>query len=97
MVAGGIREGLRENPGVLWQELRLMSRAWDFDPGSVTGVPVRFWHGKADAVIPASQTRTLAALIPRAQATFYPGVGHVSLLTAHGAEILQEVRRLDLH
>lgn len=92
-VAAGIREGVRQNPAAAMHELRLLARGWDFDPAAVTGVPVRFWHGKADAMVPAWQTRMLAAEIPEAQATYIPAAGHVSLLTEHGAEILREVRR----
>lgn len=93
-IAAGIRESLREGTAGVLHELRLLSREWDFDPGTITGPPVRFWHGNDDALISTKHTRALAARIPGAQATYLPGVGHVTLLTHHGREILTDLRRL---
>ena len=92
-IAAGMREAMRDGPAGVLHELRLLARSWEFDPTTIAGVPVRFWHGKADAVVPARHTRRLAAQLPGSQATFYPAAGHVSLLTVHGREILQELLR----
>lgn len=90
-IATGIREGLRPGTAGALHELRIMTGAWDFDPGTISGVPVRFWHGKADAVVPDRQTRRLAARVPGAHATYLPRAGHVSLLTVHGGNILSDL------
>ncbi|MDO5682124.1 MAG: alpha/beta hydrolase [Propionibacteriaceae bacterium] len=93
-IAAGMREGVRESTAGVLHELRLLNRDWDFDPGAIAGVPIRFWHGLDDTLISTRHTRTLAARIPNAQATYLPGCGHVTLLTQHGREILTELRRL---
>lgn len=94
LIAAGIREAVRESSTGALQGLRLLGRDWDFDPGRIRGVPVRFWHGLDDVLIPARHTRAVAARIPGAQATYVPGCGHVTILTLHGREILAELRQL---
>lgn len=93
LIAAGIREAVREGPAGVLHELRLLSREWDFDPGAIRGVPVRFWHGHDDALISTQHTRALAARIPGAQAAYLPSCGHVTLVTVHGREILAALKQ----
>lgn len=93
ILARGFREGVRQGTAAARLETRLLGGDWDFDPATVR-VPVQLWHGKADALVPWSQTRSLAARIPDARSTLLPGEGHVSLLVNHGAEILRAMLRV---
>ncbi|MDO5499786.1 MAG: alpha/beta hydrolase [Propionibacteriaceae bacterium] len=93
-LARGIRESLRDGPSGVFHELRLLGSEWNFDPSRIRNVPVRFWHGLDDAVISTKHTREQCARIPGAQATYLPNCGHVTLMTVHGREILNELTRL---
>jgi pimeloyl-ACP methyl ester carboxylesterase len=39
-------------------------------------VPVRFWHGDADGIVPLSHGEFMAALVPGADLVIAPGGGH---------------------
>jgi pimeloyl-ACP methyl ester carboxylesterase len=38
---------------------------------------VHLWHGEQDANAPVTMGRYLATVIPKCQASFYPGEGHL--------------------
>ena len=93
-LATGIAEGLREGTAGIFHELRLLAGAWDFEPGTIRHVPVRFWHGLDDALISTRHTRAMTARVPGAQAIYLPDCGHVTLLTQCGREMLTELKRI---
>lgn len=80
------REALRQGPRGAAQELVLFSRPWDV-PLDQIRMPVRLWHGEADAQVPVVIARGLAAALPDCRASFIPGAGHLWLLD-HLDEIL---------
>ena len=51
-------------------------------------VPIHFWHGGDDLVIPFKVSEMMASLIPHAGFTLVPGEGHVSLPVNRATEIL---------
>ncbi len=51
-------------------------------------VPIHFWHGDEDLVIPYKVSEIMASLIPGAGFTLVPKEGHVSLPMKHAGEIL---------
>jgi len=63
------------------QDLRVLTRPWGFELGSVT-VPASIHHGDADTTVPAQHARLLAEAIPGAQLQLHPGHGHFSILGA---------------
>jgi pimeloyl-ACP methyl ester carboxylesterase len=83
-----LREGLRHGTSGYVRDVELLSSPWGFDPANIS-VAVDLWHGDADSVIPASHSRYLAAIIPRASLHICPGEGHM-LLWNHLAEVLDE-------
>ena len=63
---------------------------WGFDLGSI-GVPVRIWQGELDLMVPQAHAPWLASKIPGADSRVVPGHGHLSLVTVHRGEILDEL------
>ena len=80
------REALRQGTRGALQELILLSRPWDVPLGQIR-MPVRLWHGEADAQVPAAIARRLAAALPDCRASFVPGAGHLWVLD-HVDEVL---------
>jgi pimeloyl-ACP methyl ester carboxylesterase len=50
-------------------------------------MPVRLWHGEADAQVPVAIARHLAAALPDCHASFMPDAGHLWVLD-HVDEVL---------
>ncbi|WP_208028346.1 alpha/beta fold hydrolase [Rhabdothermincola sediminis] len=66
-------------------DLVLFARHWGFSLRDVQ-VPIRFWHGADDIVVPLSHGVHQAELVPDAQLTVVPGGGHFA-----GYETVHEV------
>jgi pimeloyl-ACP methyl ester carboxylesterase len=77
----GYTEAFRRGSEGVAQDLRVLTRPWGFELGSVT-VPASIHHGDADATVPHQHARLLAGAIPGAQLQLYPGHGHFSILGA---------------
>jgi pimeloyl-ACP methyl ester carboxylesterase len=56
-------------------DLVLFARDWGFSLRDIR-VPVRFWHGDADGIVPLSHGEFMAALVPGADLVIAPGGGH---------------------
>jgi pimeloyl-ACP methyl ester carboxylesterase len=88
IVCAALREGLRQGTRGALLDMALLAREWSFDPAEIKA-PVSFWHGDADATVPVSHTRLVAARLPRARVRILPGEGHFSLPIEHAREILE--------
>jgi pimeloyl-ACP methyl ester carboxylesterase len=75
-IVAGTREGIR---GPVY-DLALFHEAWGFSPRHIR-VPIRFWHGEADAIVPPSHSRHLARLVPDSALVLVPGEGHFAGFT----------------
>jgi pimeloyl-ACP methyl ester carboxylesterase len=51
--------------------------------------PIQLWHGEADQNAPVEMARFAASAIPKCEAKFYPGEGHLSLFKKHAAEFIR--------
>jgi pimeloyl-ACP methyl ester carboxylesterase len=80
------REALRQGTRGAAHELMLLSRPWDV-PLDQIRMPVRLWHGEADAQVPVAIARHLAAALPDCHASFMPDAGHLWVLD-HVDEVL---------
>lgn len=58
-------------------DLLLFSRDWGFSLGDIR-VPVRFWHGDSDKIVPISHGVHQSELVPAAHLTVVPRGGHFS-------------------
>ncbi len=73
-------------------DLALFGRHWGFSVADI-GVPVRFWHGDADNIVPLHHAEALAARMPDAELHVRPGESHIGTLVV-GDEAVRTV--LDL-
>jgi pimeloyl-ACP methyl ester carboxylesterase len=57
-------------------------------------VPVAIWHGGEDRLVPFAHGEWLAANVPGASPRLEPGEGHISIMEARFAEVLDELASL---
>src|SRR4051794_10281256 len=81
----GSRAGLRAPI----DDVLLFGKPWGFSPRALT-VPVHWWHGDVDHLIPFAHGRHMASLIPGAQMHVVPGESHLGTL-AEAEDILATV------
>jgi pimeloyl-ACP methyl ester carboxylesterase len=74
-------EAFRRGDGGVAQDLRVLTRPWGFELGSIQ-VPAWVYHGEADNTVPPQHARLFAEAIPGAQLKLYPGLGHFSIFGA---------------
>ncbi len=77
--AADASEAFRAGTGGLAWELVLYSRPWGFRLQDIQ-MEVHLWQGDADTNVPPAMGRYQAAAIPRCQATFCPGEGHMLVI-----------------
>jgi pimeloyl-ACP methyl ester carboxylesterase len=65
--------------GVTW-DLMLYTRPWGFRLDEIKAV-VHLWHGEADITVPPHFGRAIAAAIPRCRAIYWPGEGHLMMIS----------------
>lgn len=64
----------------------LFSRHWGFSVGDID-VPIRFWHGDADNIVPLIHAEHMAALVPGAELTIRPEESHLGSLIVGDAAV----------
>ena len=74
-------EAFRRGSWGVAQDLRVLTRPWGFELGSIE-VPTSIHHGDADTTVPPQHAQLFAEAIPGAQLHPYPGHGHFSILGA---------------
>ena len=75
LLAAG-EEAFRVGTQAVVDEGRLTAGTWGFRPADVV-VEVLLWHGEQDVTVPVEAARALAAALPRCNAVFLPGAGHL--------------------
>jgi pimeloyl-ACP methyl ester carboxylesterase len=89
MFLGDLMKNSRRRLGAPLNDLILFLRPWDFSVRDIR-VPVRWWHGDADHIVPFEHGRHVVSLIPHAQLYVRHGESHLGGLGAAG-EVLQTV------
>jgi len=84
-----IIRGGGEQMQAMFVDMVLFGRPWGFSPRDIR-VPVHFWHGDADNIVPLAHGEHLAALVPGATLRVRPEEGHLGSLGA-AEEILRTV------
>ena len=74
-------EAFRHGSWGVGQDLRVLTRPWGFDLGSIA-VPASIHHGDADTTVPLRHAQMFAELIPGAEVRIHAGHGHFSILAA---------------
>jgi pimeloyl-ACP methyl ester carboxylesterase len=72
--------------GAVVLDLVLFGRDWGFTPRDIV-VPVYFWHGDEDYIVPVAHGQHLAGLVPGAELHVEVGAAHLANLTL-GLEVL---------
>ena len=67
---------MRGNLQALTDDLRLFGQDWGFRLGDVK-MPVRWWHGDADPIVPLDAAEAAVARIPDARLILRPGESHL--------------------
>ncbi len=67
----------------------LFGKHWGFSPADIK-VPISFWHGDADNIVPLHHARHLQALVRGSTLSVRPGESHLGALEA-GEELLDTV------
>jgi pimeloyl-ACP methyl ester carboxylesterase len=76
-IVGGLEGGLR---GPVY-DMALFSRHWGFSLADIR-VPVRFWQGDSDIIVPFNHGEHQASLVPDSKLFVRPGEGHFAGFTA---------------
>jgi pimeloyl-ACP methyl ester carboxylesterase len=74
-------EAFRRGDGGVAQDLRVLTRPWGFELGSIEA-PAWVHHGDADNTVPPEHARLFAQAIPGARLKLHPGLGHFSIFDA---------------
>ena len=82
-----LREALRPGAAGAVQDMALMASPWRLSPEQIQ-IPVLLWQGELDRNAPPVMARHLAKLIPHCTTHWFPGDGHLSIVTNHGQAIL---------
>ncbi|HXR35477.1 MAG TPA: alpha/beta hydrolase [Candidatus Binataceae bacterium] len=69
----------------------LIYRGWGFAPEQIT-IPVHFFHGTTDQIVPFAFSRYLAQIVPGATLTAFEGQGHLCMIERAG-EIVRFLAR----
>lgn len=91
MVTRSYLTAIANGPRAVLTEGELYLDEWDFQPEEIA-VPVRFWHGLADANLPCDVARKLAGRVPGSEGRWVDGEGHYSLPVYHSAQVLDWLR-----
>ncbi len=86
MFLDDLLNGSRKQLSAPLADILLFTRDWGFRVGDVT-VPVRWWHGDADHIIPFAHGEHMVALLPDAELHVLAGESHLGGLGA-GQHIL---------
>ena len=70
-------------------DLVLFGRDWEFSPSDVV-VPMYFWHGDEDYIVPLAHGEHLASLVPDSELQVKIGAAHLANL-ALGVEVLDTI------
>lgn len=62
-------------------DVLLFARHWGFSLGDIR-VPIRFWHGDADNIVPLAHATHMAALVPDSELRIRSGESHLGALDA---------------
>jgi len=79
MFLADLRTAARRSLKAPIYDMALFGRHWGFSLRDIT-VPVRFWHGDADHIVPLEHGRHLAGLVPDSELRIRHGESHLGAL-----------------
>lgn len=94
MIFSSLRETFRQGPDGAAEDARIIASPWGFRLRDVA-VPVTFWHGTSDRVVPPGGTPHMASRVPRSRLRWLRGEGHYSPLFLMMGELLDALAPRD--
>ena len=91
--SAGLAHGFADGWRGFYDDDCALMKQWGFDVSSIT-VPASLWFGGQDFMVPASHGQWLASHIDGSRVQYFDGDGHLSLLTNHVDELVEDLRRL---
>jgi pimeloyl-ACP methyl ester carboxylesterase len=76
MFLDDILSGSRRGMAAPILDFLLFARSWGFSVRDIT-VPVRWWHGDADNIVPLAHGEHMVSLLPDAELYVRPGESHL--------------------
>jgi pimeloyl-ACP methyl ester carboxylesterase len=92
MFLDDLLHGARFHVGAPLSDLILFTRPWGFEAADVM-VPVRWWHGDSDHIIPHAHGEHMVARLPDARFETIPGESHLGGLGL-ATQVLEELMEL---
>lgn len=83
-----VREAMRRGARGAFHESLLTITEYGFRLQDIRS-PLLLWHGEADQNIPVEMARFVGSVVPKCEANFYPGEGHLSLFKKHAEGIVR--------
>jgi pimeloyl-ACP methyl ester carboxylesterase len=80
------RAGIVPSSDGWFDDDRVFTKPWGFELASID-IPVLYWHGEQDRLVPLSHGEWLVARIPGVEARLTPEDGHLTVLTQRYGEI----------
>jgi pimeloyl-ACP methyl ester carboxylesterase len=93
VLAESARHGASSGPDGWIEDDEALMSSWGFSVAEVQ-VPVSLWHGSDDLMVPRPHGEWLAANLPDVSTHLFGEEGHLSLVTRHLGEVLDEVMSL---
>jgi pimeloyl-ACP methyl ester carboxylesterase len=90
MFIGDIVQGSALRFGAIAHDVALFGRHWGFELGDVR-VPVRWWHGDTDSLVPLEHAEQAVSRIPDCELRVRPGESHLGGFAA-ADEVLETLR-----
>jgi pimeloyl-ACP methyl ester carboxylesterase len=88
--AASLRQGFEFGWRGFFDDDQAMMKEWGFDPAAIT-VPVSVWFGDQDLMVPRTHGEWLVDNLPTASKHFFPGDGHVSMVSSHLDELFAAI------
>ncbi|MCA9176670.1 MAG: alpha/beta hydrolase [Planctomycetales bacterium] len=76
-------------PHGLADDIQLLAKPWGFNVCQARCVPVGFWHGRCDELVPPEHAEYMHRELPGSFLCIDPGTSHVTTVKSHAAEFLQ--------
>jgi pimeloyl-ACP methyl ester carboxylesterase len=92
MFLDDLLNGSRKQLAAPFNDVILFTRDWGFRLGEVK-VPVRWWHGDSDHIVPFAHGEHVVSLLPDAELLVLPGESHLAGL-GRGEEILATLTKI---
>lgn len=89
-LTANLRAAFAQGDAGVLSDLRVYAQPWGFDLGEIT-LPVQFWHGDRDPIVPLRHTQYAHAQIKTSTLNVIPGEGHFSLPIEHAESILRQL------